>query len=102
MPGEKPDNDDANNARNSKGEIGDKEKKKLKELMKEIEDSKDAYLLNESLEVVKRTSSKGLGSTLSRIRDSPAALVIDGTVTSGIVYAAEKAGVQAIAAKNSK
>lgn len=80
-------------------EIGEKEKEKLRQIMKNIEGTKSACLLNSNLEVLKEVSSRGLSSSLARIREARV-LVIDGTVTSGVVYAAEREGIKAIAAKN--
>jgi DNA primase len=80
-------------------EIGDDEKEKLRQIMKEIEGTKNAYLLNSNLEKIKEVSSKSISSNLARHQDARV-VVIDGTVTSGIIYSAEREGIKAIAAKN--
>lgn len=81
-------------------DIDEKAKEKLKEIMKEVEGSKSAYLLDDKMNVVKKVSSRSIGSSLSRMSGEASVLVIDGLVTSNIVYSAEKAGISAIGAKN--
>ena len=83
---------------NKSVEIGEKEKGKLRKLMSEIEGTKSAYLLNDSMEVVKKVSLKSLVPSL--MRNKASVLVIDGLVTGSVVQAAESAGVNAMAAKN--
>ncbi len=80
-------------------EIGGGEKKKLREIMKDIEGTKSAVLLDSKLEKIKEVSFKSISSSLARHQDARV-IVIDGTVTSGIIYAAERGGIKAIAAKN--
>ena len=80
-------------------EVGETEKKKLSALMDELEGSKSAYFLNSNFEVFKKISSKGIGLSLMRARDV-SVIVMDGLVTSNVVYSAEKAGIKVIAARN--
>ena len=75
-------------------------KEKLREISAKNRDSGRAILLDSSLEVMKTVSEKSLSGTLRRTDNKPTAIVIDGTVTSGVLEAAEDAGVKVIAAKN--
>ena len=43
---------------------------------------------------------KGLSGSLKRIKENPAVIIIDGTVTSTMLKAAEETGCQVITAKN--
>ncbi len=83
-------------------EIGESEKEKLKEMSKENEGSGKAILLDSKFEKIKDISSKSLSSSLKRTRDAVSVVVIDGSVTSGIIRACEDKGVQAIVANNFK
>jgi DNA primase len=83
-------------------EIGEEEKEKLKKISKENQDSGEAVLLSSKFEEIKRISSKSLSSSLKRIREHIAVVVIDGVVTSSIIGACEDKGVQAIVANNFK
>jgi len=80
--------------------LGDSEKEKLKEISAKNQGSGKAILLDANLETIKSVSAKTLTGALRRAQDKPAVLVIDATVTSSTLSAAEEAGVQAIAAKN--
>jgi DNA primase len=81
-------------------EISEKDRKKLKEISSKIEGSKKAILLNQTLEEIKTVSSGSLASSLKRTEISPSVIIVDGTVTSTILRAAEQAGSKAIVAKN--
>jgi len=81
-------------------EIGEKEKSILKTISSGIYGTGKAILLNSSFEEIKSISTKILGSTLRRMREKASVLVIDGTVTEGIISSAEEAGIQVIVAKN--
>jgi DNA primase len=83
-------------------ELGEKDKEKLKEMSKDNEGSDRAILLDSDLKKIKDISSKSLSSSLKRIRESVSVVVIDGSVTSGIIRACEDKGVQAIVANNFK
>ena len=52
------------------------------------------------LKEVKNLSAKGLSSALKRLDVTPFAIVLDGTVTSSLLRAAEEHGCKVIAAKN--
>ena len=80
--------------------LGNSEKEKLKEISAKNQGSGKAILLDANLETMKNVSARTLTGTLRRMQDKPAVLVIDATVTSSTLKAAEEAGVQAIAAKN--
>ncbi|MBR9702143.1 DNA primase [Candidatus Pacearchaeota archaeon] len=81
-------------------ELDDEKKEKLKELSKENEGSGKAILLDNQLNEMKRISAKGLNSALRRAQEKPSIIIIDGTVTSAIMNAAEEVGCQVIVAKN--
>ena len=80
--------------------FGEGDRAKLKGLFEKNYGSGKAILLKESLEELKTVSVKSLNSTLRRLREKPSILIIDGTVTSPIIDAAEEAEVQLIVAKN--
>ena len=80
--------------------LSEEDKKKLKEISEGNEGTEKAILLNGSLEEIKKVSVKSLNGTLRRAKERPAVLVIDGTVTSSTISAAEEAGCNVIAAKN--
>lgn len=80
--------------------LSEKEIKFLEELSSENAGSSKALILDENLKEMKAVSVKTLVGTLRRIQRQPRALVIDGTVTSGMIEAAEEVGCAAIVAKN--
>ncbi|MBA7629434.1 DNA primase [subsurface metagenome] len=80
--------------------LSDENKAKLKELSDKNHGTGKAILLNESLEEIKEVSVKGLSGSLKRIKENPAVIIIDGTVTSTMLKAAEETGCQVITAKN--
>lgn len=82
-----------------KTEISENERTKLKEISDSNKGSGKAVVLNKDLESIKEVSAKSLGSSLKRI-DNAFAIVIDGSVTPGILRAAEEANIKAIAASN--
>jgi len=73
------------------------DEEKLKEIFDEINGTKKAYLLDENLNIIKKVSNKNI---VRNLREGIFAIVIDGTATTGLIRAAEKAGCQYIAAKN--
>jgi DNA primase len=81
-------------------ELSEADKAKLKEISGANEGSEKAILLDKSLNEIKKVSVKSLNGTLRRIKEGVAILVIDGTVTSSTISAAEEAGCNVIAAKN--
>jgi len=86
--------------KDEKKDLSDKEKERLKELSDENQGTGKAILLDESLEEIKKVTVKSLSSTLKKIDKKPLVIVIDGTVTSPIIEAAEEARCQLIVAKN--
>ena len=78
----------------------EEDKKKLKKLSDNNHGKGKAILLNVNLEEIKKVSTRNLINTLKEIREKIYVLIIDGTVTSGLIGFAEKAGCQAIVAKN--
>jgi DNA primase len=83
-----------------KKELNDEDKEKLKRLSKENDGSGKAILLNESLKEIREISSRGFGGNLKRIDEKPYAIVLDGTVTSSVIEAAEDVGCQVLVAKS--
>jgi DNA primase len=83
-----------------KKELSDEEKSKLKELSDKNQGSGKAILLDDSLSEIKKVSVKSLNNTLRRISKKPSIIIIDGTVTSPIITAAEEIGCGVIVAKN--
>ncbi|MGY4884040.1 MAG: DNA primase DnaG [Nanobdellota archaeon] len=84
----------------TKSELSDWEKEKLKKVLKEIDGSGKAILLDKSLKEIKEISARGFGGSLRRINDRPYAIVLDGTVTSSVIEAAEDAECQVLVARN--
>ncbi|MFH1365281.1 MAG: DNA primase DnaG [archaeon] len=81
-------------------ELSKEQKEKLREISNEIQGTGKAIFLNENLEEMKQSSSRGIGITLKKISVAPTIIVMDGTVTSSVTSAAEEAGVQVIVAKS--
>ena len=75
-------------------------KEKIKKIFKENEGSEKAIILDDSLNEIKKVSVKILAGTLSRSREKPTAIVIDGTATRAIIISAEEVKTKVIAAKN--
>ena len=80
--------------------LTDGEKAKLKELSDGNQGSGKAILLDDSLNEIKKVSVKSLNNTLRRIGTKPSIIILDGTVTSPIITAAEEIGCAVIIAKN--
>jgi len=87
-------------AKTSRITLTESEKKKLKEISEKNQGTEKAVLLNENLGEIKTVSIKTLNTSLRKSRERPSILVIDGTVTSSIIRAAEEAEVEIIVAKN--
>jgi DNA primase len=81
-------------------ELSEEQKEKLKKILKDNEDSGKAILLDESLKEIREISARGFGGSLRRVNEKPYVIVLDGTVTSSVIEAAEDAGCQFIVAKN--
>ena len=81
-------------------ELTGEEKEKLKKILKETEDSGKAILLDESFRQIREISARGFGGSLRRINEKPYAIVLDGTVTSSVIEAAEDAGCQVLVARS--
>jgi DNA primase len=84
----------------TKVDLSDEDKSKLKELSNANQGKDKAIFLDESLEEIKKVSVKSLNSALRKMSETPFAIIIDGTVTSSTINAAEEANVQIIIAKN--
>jgi len=81
-------------------ELSEEQKEKLKKILKDNEDSGKAILLDESLKEIREISARGFGGSLRRVNEKPFVIVLDGTVTSSVIEAAEDAECQFIVAKN--
>ena len=81
-------------------ELSDAETEKLEKIFKGNEGSGKAIILDENLEEMRAVTVKTLVGTLNRISKKPKAIVIDGTVTSSVIGAAEDVGCKNIVAKN--
>jgi DNA primase len=73
---------------------------KLKSIYEANAGSGKAIVLNKDLEKIKEVSAKSVSGSLRRLNETPVVIVVDGTVTSTVLKAAEEEGCQAIAAKN--
>ncbi|MFA4953217.1 MAG: DNA primase DnaG [Candidatus Pacearchaeota archaeon] len=83
-----------------KTELSNGDMEKLKEISHNNEGSGKAILLDENLNEIKNVSARSLNNALRRTDKKPSIIVIDGTVTSGIIESAEEVGCKIIAAKN--
>jgi DNA primase len=86
--------------KSEKLELDEEKRAEIKKIYNKNEGSGKAILLNASLGKFKEVSGKSLSGTLKRIRDKPAVIVLDGTVTGSVLQSAEEAGCQVIAASN--
>ena len=91
--------EDINTSGKVKTDLSEDNKSKLKKLSDENQGTGKAILLDESLNEIKKVSAKGLSGAL-RKTDNAHTIVIDGTVTSAIIRAAEDAKCQVIVANN--
>ena len=101
-----------NNNENEKNEAGFTEKNKenqgmpieIKESLKKgyetIKGSKDALLLDNALDVIRRVNAKEVSRAILSLRREVFAVIIDGTATSGIIKACEEKGINNLAASN--
>lgn len=80
--------------------IDEKAKAKLKEISNKIDGSGKAVLLNNDLNEIRTISARTLTGSLNRIDAKISVIVMDGSVTSSIISAAEEVGCQVIVAKN--
>jgi DNA primase len=81
-------------------ELNNEKKNKLKELLSENEGTKQAILLDQYLNEIKRISARTLSTYLKKASRKPVIIVIDGIVTAPVLEASEKAGCKVIVAKN--
>src|SRR3989344_3490960 len=81
-------------------ELTEESLEKLQKIAGKNNGTEKAVILDDSLELIKDMSIKTLAGALNRIKQSPLAIVIDGTATTPIIKAAEDAGTKAIVAKN--
>jgi len=80
--------------------LSKEDKEKLKEISDKNSGKGKAILLDSDLQEVKEVPARGLNGALKRVTTKPAIIVIDGTVTSSTIRAAEEVSCQIIVAKN--
>ena len=80
-------------------ELTEKDKEKLREMLARIEGSKDALILNSSLEIVKQADINKLRTAL-RFTENPFIVIADGKATSPVIHAVEEAGCPYLIANN--
>jgi len=83
-----------------KEKVSKNARQRLKEIYDENSGTGKAVLLDEDLKEMRKISIKALNSTLKRVREKPFAVVIDGTVTSSTIKAAENSECRVIVGKN--
>jgi len=83
-----------------KTDLSEEGKAKLKEFSDTNQGTGKAVFLDKSLEEIKKVSVKSLNSALRKVSKKPFAIVIDGTVTSSTIKAAEEMHVKIIVANN--
>ena len=98
--GRSPRSYDSKPKSSKKVELSDSDKEKLRELSNKNQGSGKVIILNEDLGEIKNVSVKSLSGTLRRIDQTPAVMIIDGTVTTSIIKSSEESGCQVIVAKN--
>jgi len=83
-------------------ESSEPEKVSMKEIFSKNKGSGKAILLSKDLEEIKSVSSRALSNALNKLSDkeSPYAIVIDGTVTEAIIKASEEKDVKVIVGSN--
>ncbi len=75
------------------------DREKINEVMGEVDGTKKAYLLDSDGKILKKVSATQTAKSVSRSKDVKV-VIVDGKITSTIVKACEKVGVQFIAGKN--
>lgn len=78
--------------------IGESEKLRFQDILRKNKGS--AVFLDENLNDFRKVSARGVSLALTKIREKPYAIIVDGAVTSSIIRSAEEANVRVIAAKN--
>ena len=94
-----PDNEYEERSEETKKFEGDL-KKEIKARYGEIDGTRQALLLDASMETVRRISAIDVSSALLKSRVKIFAVVIDGSATKSVIEICEERGVQHIAAKN--
>ncbi|MEK6848569.1 MAG: toprim domain-containing protein, partial [Nanoarchaeota archaeon] len=79
--------------------LSDDQKKKILSIAEEISGTRKAVALSKNLEILGEITISSISSAIRRLQDAHA-LIIPGTVTKPMIYAAEQAGIKHIAAKN--
>lgn len=91
----------SNSSQQTKSNFSEKEiKEKLKEISGKNKGSGKAIILDSSLNEIKKVSPKSISISLKKLRESPFAMIIDGTATVSTIRISEESGVKFIVAKN--
>jgi DNA primase len=75
-------------------------KAELKKIYEQVKGEKNALLLNNSLDVIKKVSSRDISKNINYSRIPIYAIVVDGTANSGIIEACDEKGILYLAATN--
>jgi len=75
-------------------------KKKIRGLYGNIKGTKSALLIDMNFDVIRRVGSRDISKAIGNVRNKVFAIVIDGTVTGGLVRMCEESGVKYLAANN--
>lgn len=75
-------------------------KEKLRKIYDEVRDTKSALLLDSKFDVIRKGNVKEAVKIIESSRRGVFAVIIDGTVTSGLISICEQTGVKYLAAKN--
>ena len=75
-------------------------KKKIKESYEKIRGSKNALLVNEDFEVIKKVSNREVTRSIKDSRKKPFVIIIDGSAMSAMIKACDDEGIPYLAATN--
>lgn len=78
------------------------EKKSFNDLLNDLVGTRGASILDKNLEVLGKVPTTELSSTIKSLGSGTYAVVLDGTIDSNIVYAAERSGIKFLVARESK
>jgi DNA primase len=87
-------------SKNEEPTIASDIKESLRKAYDSIKGSRDALLLDNNLDVIRRVNAKEASRAILTMRKEIFAVVIDGTTTSGIIRACDERGVKYLAASN--
>ncbi len=85
-----------------KPRLGTDERKSFNDLLNDLVGTRGASIIDKNLEVLGKVPTTELSTTIKSLGSGTYAVVLDGTIDSSIVYAAERAGVKFLVARESK